>query len=68
MPFKGHRTQKEVREDDEVRLYGRLPEWCPEAYRQQYYHLQRKCGFTLDQARALIESQIEVDKRRSAVA
>lgn len=68
MPFPGHRTQEQVRQDDEERLYGRLPEWCPEAYREQYYHLKRKCGFKVEEARALIESQIARDTRRSASA
>jgi hypothetical protein len=68
MPFAGHRTQKEVREDIDARLYGRLPEWCPQEYREQFYHLQRKCGFTIDEVRALVESQIATDNRRSASA
>lgn len=68
MPFPGHRTQKEVREAEEVRLYGPLPEWCPEPYRDLYYDLQRKCGFTVGDSRRLIEAQIAVDGRRSAAA
>ena len=66
MPFAGHRTQREVREDKELLRYG-AQLWCREDYRDQYIELRRK-RMTAVEARFLIEQQIEADERRQAVA
>lgn len=66
MPFKGHRTQDQVPHDrDFPAYYDQLP-WCPDEYKDQYRHLKRKCGFTADKARALIEEQMRLDTSRRA--
>lgn len=62
MPFKGHRTQQEVRED--AKRYDQLP-WCPSEYRPLYLRLRRK-GFSAIEARPLVEAHIEIEIRRSS--
>lgn len=62
MPFKGHRTQAEVREAQA--RYDQLP-WCPEEYREHYRALRRK-GWAAPVAKRLILEQIETDRRRAA--
>jgi hypothetical protein len=66
MPFAGHRTQEEVREDEERMRYG-YQLWCPEDYRSWYIELRRQ-GFTAIEGRAFIEEQIAADDRRQAAA
>lgn len=60
MPFPGHRTLKQVREDET--RHAQLP-WCPIEYRENYLHLRRK-GWSAAEARPLIEQLIKADKRR----
>jgi hypothetical protein len=66
MPFKGHRTCQQVREDAERRNYDQLP-WCPAAYRD-FYHSLRAKGFSAAETRPLIEEQIAWDERRAGRA
>lgn len=76
MPFNGHRTCKEVREDQEARAIRRelgnarmsrdqLP-WCPKEYREEYQRLRLNKHLGATEARRLIELQISTDERRGA--
>lgn len=66
MPFPGHRTQAEVREDEERRAtnaYDQLA-WCPREYRNLYRRLRQK-GWPAYEARPLIEEHMAL---RSSVS